>query len=105
MSRTKKNIIMPKYVIEREIIGAGKLTADQLQEIAQTSCDTIEELNNQVQWMQTYVTTDKCYCVYISPNEELIREHAKRGGFPANKISKVSTIIDPVTAEGILVAN
>jgi hypothetical protein len=96
---------MPKYVIEREIAGAGSLTAAQLKEISQTSCDTIEELDNRLQWLQTFVTDDKCYCVYISPNEGLIREHAKRGGFPANKISRVSAIIDPVTAEEPVLVN
>lgn len=96
---------MPKYVIEREMTGAGKLTADQLKEIAQTSCDTIDELGNRLQWLQTFVTGDKCYCVYISPNAELIREHAVRGGFPADKISRVSTVIDPLTAEEVAVKN
>lgn len=90
---------MPKYVIEREIAGAGSLTANELKQIAQTSNDTIEELHNQVQWVQTYVTGDKCYCVYISPSEELLYEHARRGGFPANKVGQISAIFDPVTAE------
>lgn len=90
---------MPKYVIEREIPNAGKLTADQLKEIAQTSCRAIDTLNNKLQWVQSYVTTDKIYCVYLAPNKEIIIEHAKRGGFPANNVSEVSTIIDVTTGE------
>jgi len=90
---------MPKYVIEREIPGAGKLTAEQLKGISQTSCGVLNKLGSQIQWVHSYVTTDKIYCVYNAPNEEMIREHAKQGGFPANLISQVSTIIDPTTAE------
>ncbi|GAB3332493.1 hypothetical protein GCM10027299_39050 [Larkinella ripae] len=90
---------MPKYVIEREIPGAGQLTADQLKAISQTSCSVINGLGPQIQWVHSYVTDDKIYCIYNSPNEEVIREHARLGGFPANSISKVSTIIDPVSAE------
>lgn len=90
---------MPKYVIEREIPGAGKLTAEQLKGISQTSCGVLDKLGSQIQWVHSYVTTDKIYCVYNAPNEEMIREHAKQGGFPANLISQVSTIIDPTTAE------
>lgn len=88
---------MPKYVIEREIPGAGDLTAEQLKGISQTKCGVLNELGSQIQWVQSYVTDDKVYCV--SPNEEMIREHASRGGFPANKISEVKTVIDPTTAE------
>ncbi len=97
----KKNKLntMPKYVIEREIPGAGKLTAEQLKAISQTSCGVLSNLGPQIQWVHSYVTTDKIYCVYNAPNEEMVREHAKQGGFPANSISKVSTIIDPTTAE------
>jgi Protein of unknown function (DUF4242) len=89
---------MPKYVIEREIPGAGKLSAADLQGISQKSCGVLKEMGPQVQWVESYVTDDKIYCVYIAANEELIREHAKRGGFPANRISQVRTIIDPTTA-------
>lgn len=90
---------MPKYVIERDILGAGKLSAQELQGISGKSCSVLKDLGPQIQWLHSYVTGDKVYCVYIAPSEELVREHAKRGGFPANKISKVSTIIDPTTAE------
>ncbi len=90
---------MPKYVIEREIPGAGNLSAEELQSISQTSCNVLNNLGTQIQWVQSYVTGDKVYCVYIAPNEEMIREHARQGGFPANKISEVKTIIDPTTAE------
>ena len=90
---------MPKYVIEREIPGAGNLSTEGLQAISQTSCNVLTELGPSIQWVQSYVTGDKIYCVYIAPNEELIREHATRGGFPANRISEVKTIIDPTTAE------
>jgi hypothetical protein len=90
---------MPKYVIEREIPGAGKLTPDQLQAISQTSCGVLQNMGPSIQWVQSYVTGDKIYCVYIAPNEEMIREHARQGGFPANQISEVKSIIDPTTAE------
>lgn len=90
---------MPKYVIEREISGAGKLNAEQLKAISQTSCGVLIEMGPQIQWVHSYVTTDKIYCIYNAPNEEMIREHALKGGFPANSVSKVSTIIDPTTAE------
>lgn len=90
---------MPKYLIEREIPGAGDLTAEQLKGISQTSCGVLTKLGSSIQWLHSYVTGDKIYCVYISPNEELIREHAKQGGFPANKVSEISGIIDPTTAE------
>jgi len=90
---------MPKYVIEREIPEAGNLTAAQLKDIAKTSCGVLDKMGPKVQWKHSYVTDNKIYCVYIAPNEEAVREHAKQGGFPANKISKVSTIIDPITAE------
>lgn len=90
---------MPKYVIEREIPGAGDLTAEQLTGISQTSCGVLQNMGPQIQWVQSYVTGDKIYCVYIAPNEDMIREHAAQGGFPANSISEVKTIIDPTTAE------
>lgn len=90
---------MPKYLIEREIPGAGHLTPEQLQGVSQTSCGVLQKMGPQIQWVQSYVTGDKVYCVYISPNEEMIKEHAKQGGFPANKISEIKTMIDPTTAE------
>lgn len=90
---------MPKYVIEREIPGAGKLSADQLKSISQTSCGVLSKMGPQIQWVHSYVVADKIYCVYIAPNEEMVREHAKQGGFPANSVSEVTSIIDPTTAE------
>ena len=90
---------MPRYLIEREIPGAGKLSAAELKAISQKSCSVLEGMGPQIQWQQSYVTGDKVYCVYIAPNEAMVREHAKQGGFPANRVSEVSTIIDPVTAE------
>lgn len=90
---------MPKYVIERKIPGAGKLTAEELRAISQTSCGVLNRLGPQIQWVESYVTADKVYCVYIALNEELLREHARLGGFPANKISEVNAVIDPTTAE------
>jgi hypothetical protein len=90
---------MPKYVIEREIPGAGKLTPEQLQGISQKSCSVLKNLGPQIQWVESYVTDDKVYCVYIAPNEAMVREHAKQGGFPANKVSEVRGMIDPTTAE------
>ena len=90
---------MPKYVIEREIPGAGDLTAEQLKGISQTSCGVLSKLGTEIQWVESFVTGDKIYCVYIAPNEELVLEHAKQGGFPANSVAKVTAIINPVTAE------
>ena len=90
---------MPKYVIEREIPGAGKLSAQELQTISQKSCGVLSNLGPQIQWVQSYVTDDKVYCVYIAPNQEMVREHANQGGFPANRISEVKSVIDPTTAE------
>ncbi|MDP3068681.1 MAG: DUF4242 domain-containing protein [Opitutaceae bacterium] len=90
---------MPKYVIEREIPGAGKLTPDQLKGISQKSCGVLRKLGPAVQWQHSYVTDDKIYCVYIADNEQQVREHAQQGGFPANRISIVREIIDPTTAE------
>ena len=90
---------MPKYVIEREIPGAGNLTSEQLKAISQTSCGVLSQLGPQIQWVHSYVTTNTIYCVYNAPNEEMVLEHARQGGFPANSVSKVSTIIDPTTAE------
>jgi hypothetical protein len=90
---------MPKYVIEREIPGAGNLKRQELQAISQKSCAVLRNLGPQVQWIHSYVTQDKIYCVYIAPDENAIREHARLGGFPANKISQVREVIDPTTAE------
>lgn len=90
---------MPKYVIEREIPEAGKLTPEQLKAISQTSCGVLLKMGSEIQWVHSYVTDNKIYCVYNAPNVEMILEHAKQGGFPANSISKVSAVIDPVTAE------
>ena len=90
---------MPKYVIEREIPGAGKLSTADLHAVSQKSCSVLQNLGPQIQWVHSYVTGDKIYCIYISPNEEMIREHASQGGFPANRISEIKTIIDPTTAE------
>ena len=91
---------MPKYVIEREIPGAGDLTAEELRGISQKSCGVLQNMGPQIQWVQSYVTGDKVYCVYIAPNEEMVREHAAQGGFPANRVSEVKSVIDPTTAEG-----
>jgi hypothetical protein len=90
---------MPKYLIEREIPGAGNLSKADLQGISQTSCGVLQKMGPQIQWLQSYVTGDKVYCVYIAPNEEMIREHAQQGGFPANRISEITSVIDPTTAE------
>lgn len=90
---------MPKFVIERELPGAGGLTADQIKGISQKSCDVLAKLGPEIQWVESYVTDDKIYCVYISPNAELITKHAQEGGFPANRISQVRRIIDPTSAE------
>ena len=92
-------LAMPKYVIEREIPEAGKLSTEQLQAISQKSCGVLENLGPKIQWVQSYVTDDKIYCVYIAPDEEMVREHARQGGFPANRVSEVKQVIDPTTAE------
>ncbi|HVC46241.1 MAG TPA: DUF4242 domain-containing protein [Terracidiphilus sp.] len=90
---------MPKYVIEREIPGAGAFTPQQLQAISQTSCGVLRNLGPEIQWVHSYVTADKIYCVYIAPNAEIVREHARQGGFPANRVEEVQSMIDPTTAE------
>ena len=90
---------MPKYVIEREIPGAGKLSTTELQEISAKSCGVLRDLGPSIQWVESYVTDDKIYCVYIAPNEAMVQDHARQGGFPANKVSEVRTRIDPTTAE------
>ena len=90
---------MPKYVIKRDIPGAGKLTPQQLREISGQSRSVLRKLGPEIQWLQSYVTDDKVYCLYIAPNEAMLQEHAKQGGFPANRISQVRAVIDPTTAE------
>lgn len=90
---------MPKYLIERDIPGAGNLSPAELRAISQKSCGVLGALGPQIQWQQSYVTGDKVYCVYIAPNEELVREHARQGGFPADRVSRIAAIIDPTTAE------
>lgn len=90
---------MPKYLIEREIPGAGKLSAQELQDISKKSCGVLRAMGTQIQWVQSYVTDNKIYCVYIAPDEEVVRQHASQGGFPANCVSRISSIIDPATAD------
>jgi hypothetical protein len=90
---------MPKFVIERDIAGAGKLPKQELQAISQKSCSVLQSMGPQIQWVQSYVTDDKIYCVYIAPNKALIEQHAREGGFPANRISEVRSVIDPTTAD------
>jgi hypothetical protein len=90
---------VPKFLIEREIPGAGDLTAEELQGISQKSCGVLREMGPQIQWVESYVTGDKVYCVYIAPDEAAVREHAARGGFPANRVSEIKRMIDPTTAE------
>jgi hypothetical protein len=90
---------MPKYVIEREIPAAGKLSAEELKGISQKSCGVLQEMGPQIQWVESFVTDDKVYCVYIAPNAAAVREHAQKGGFPANRISEIKSVIDPTTAE------
>jgi hypothetical protein len=90
---------MPRYVIEREIPGAGSLTEDQILAISQKSCSVLKGLGPQIQWVESFVTQDKIYCVYIAPNEAMVRDHAKQGGFPANRVSEVKRMIDPTSAE------
>ena len=91
---------MPKYIIERELPGAGNLGDDQIQGISQKSCQVLGELGPQIQWVESFVTDDKIYCVYIAPNKDMVEKHAQEGGFPANKISEVRRMIDPTSAEG-----
>ena len=90
---------MPKFLIEREIPGAGTLSAAELQGISQKSCGVLREMGSSIQWVQSYVTGDKIYCVYVAPDEAAIRRHAEQGGFPANRIARITTVIDPTTAE------
>ena len=90
---------MPRYVIERDIPGAGDLTPQQLKDISNTSCGVLQAMGPQIQWVESFVTGDRVYCVYLAPDEDTVREHARRGGFPANRVSRVHTVIDPTTAE------
>jgi hypothetical protein len=90
---------MPKFVIEREIPGAGRLSPEELKAISQKSCGVLSQMGPQIQWVHSYVTDDKIYCVYVAPDEETVRRHAAQGGFPANRVSKVASIIDPTTSE------
>lgn len=90
---------MPKFVIERDLPGAGSLSAEELKGISQKSCSVLQELGPKIQWVHSYVTDDKIYCIYIAPNEKMVRDHALQGGFPANRICAISKIIDPTTAE------
>jgi hypothetical protein len=90
---------MPKYVIERDIPNAGSVTPEQVTAMSQKSCSVLKQLGPQIQWVHSYVTQDKIYCVYIAPNEEMVREHARQGGFPANRVSEVKLVIDPTSAE------
>ena len=95
---------MPKYVIERDFPGIGNATDEEVQTISQKSCSVLNELGPTIQWLHSYVTADKIYCVYIAPNEKMVREHAQQGGFPANRVSEVKLVIDPTTAEAAKVA-
>lgn len=90
---------MPKYVIERNIPGAGKLSREELQAISQKSCGVLQEMGPRIQWQESYVTGDKVYCVYLAPDEATVREHARLGGFPADAVNRVSSVIDPTTAD------
>lgn len=91
---------MPKFIIEREIPGAGDMSADELQAVSQKSCSVLNEMGPRIQWVNSFVTADKIYCIYIAPDAETVREHARQGGFPANSVAEVKTVIDPTTAEG-----
>jgi hypothetical protein len=95
----EEEIAMPKFVIEREIAGAGKLPKQELQAISQKSCSVLQSIGPKIQWVQSYVTDDKVYCVYVAPDEETVRMHAQKSGFPANSIARVRSVIDPTTAE------
>ena len=90
---------LPQYLIERNVPGAGKLTSDELKAISQKSCSVLNQLGPQIQWVHSYVTADQLYCIYRAPSEEMVREHARLGGFPANRVSEITTVIDPTTAE------
>ena len=90
---------MPRYVIERDIPGAGSLSAQELQGISKKSCGVLTKMGPHIQWLESYITKDKIYCIYIAPDEQAVKEHAQKGGFPANRISEIKTMIDPTTAE------
>ena len=90
---------MPKYVIERDLPGAGKLSLEEVKAISQKSCDVLRNLGPKINWVKSFVTDDKIYCIYVAPNEEMIRDHAQQGGFPVNRVSEVRSVIDPTTAE------
>ena len=92
---------MPKFVIERDLPGAGDLSDEQFQKVARTSCDVLRSLGPDIQWVESYVSADKLYCVYIAKNEDLLREHAERGGFPLNRISRIQRMLDPTAEEGV----
>jgi hypothetical protein len=94
-----EEIAMPKFMIERDIAGAGKLPRQELQAISQKSCSVLQSMGPKIQWVQSYVTDDKIYCIYVAPDEETVRAHAQKGGFPANSIARVRSVIDPTTAE------
>jgi Protein of unknown function (DUF4242) len=96
---TKRGITMPKFVIERDIPKAGMLSSEQLQAISRKSCEVLREMAAQIQWVHSYVTDDKIYCIYVAPDEDAVRKHAQQGGFPANRISRIRSVIDPTTAE------
>jgi hypothetical protein len=97
--RSQEEIAMPKFVIERDIPGAGKLPKNELQAISQKSCGVLQSMGPQIQWLQSFVTDDKIYCVYIAPDEATVRAHVQKGGFPANSVARVRSVIDPTTAE------
>jgi Protein of unknown function (DUF4242) len=97
--RQREETTMPRFVIERELVGAGKLPKSELQAISQKSCGVLQSMGPQIQWLQSFVTDDKIYCVYIAPDEATVRAHAQKGGFPANKVARVRSVIDPTTAE------
>jgi hypothetical protein len=99
VARTIERITMPKFVIERNIPKAGSLSPQQLQEISQKSCGVLRGMGAEIQWVESYVTDDKIYCIYVAPDEDAVREHARQGGFPANRISRICSVIDPTTAE------
>lgn len=94
-----RGVKVPKYVIERELPGAGAMSAEELRAVSQTSCGVLRKLGPEVQWLESYVTADKIYCIYIAPNEELVRQHAAQGGFPCNSVRQVTRMIDPTTGE------
>jgi len=97
-SSVAREVAMPKFIVERDIPGAGNLSAQQLQAMSQKSCGVLHEMGPQIQWRESYVTQDRFYCVYIAPDEDTVREHARRGGFPADRVSQIMTMMDPTTA-------